>query len=78
MPTAPEGKRGIIIGHTPHHVLWRVDRIAQSPKAEEAPRKEELEPDDVQIEVSEHAELERGESSPVRLGAAYRDSVEVM
>ena len=58
MPGSPERQCGVIVGHTSDDVLGWVNAVDQGPEAEETPWKEELEPDDVQVEVGEHAELE--------------------
>ena len=76
VPAAPEGERGIIIGHATHHVFRRIDAVDEGPKAEEAPREQQLQPDDVQIEVADHAELEGRVDFPCGLGFGDGDGVD--
>ena len=58
MPISPESKGGIVVAHASDHILWRVDAVEERPKSKETPRDEEFEPDDVEVKVTEHAELE--------------------
>ena len=59
MPASPELQSRVVVGHTSDHVLGRVDSVDERPETEETPRKQKLEPDEVEVEVGEHAELER-------------------
>lgn len=68
VPAAPEGEGGVVVGHAPDHVLGRVDAVGEGPEAEEAPGEEELEPDDVEVEVAEHGELEGRVQVPFWVG----------
>lgn len=68
MPTTPEGKGRIVVGHATNHVFRRVDAVNEGPEAEEAPRKEQFEPDDVQVEVAEHGELKGRVAFPIWVG----------
>ena len=65
VPAAPEGKGRVVVRHAADHVLWWVDAVHKGPETEEAPGDEELEPDDVEVEEGQHAELEGGEDGPV-------------
>jgi len=78
MPAAPEGEGRVVIRHAAHHVFGRVDPVQESPEAEEAPGEEEFEPDEVEVEVSKHAELERGISFPIGLSFEDSDGVDVV
>ena len=60
VPGTPEGEGGVVVGHAADHVLGRVDGVEEGPEAEETPWDEEFEPDDVEVEVGEHGELEGG------------------
>jgi hypothetical protein len=40
MPTSPEAGQIVIVHHTPIHILGSFDTIKQSPKTEEAPKRE--------------------------------------
>lgn len=42
MPTPPEPKRRVIVGHAAHHILGRVNAVEKGPEAEETPGNEEL------------------------------------
>lgn len=64
MPAAPESLRRIVVAHAADHVFRGVDAVEQSPEAEESPRKQKLEPDMVEVEVAEHAELKGGVCVP--------------
>lgn len=68
VPAAPEGQRAVVVRHAADHVLGWVDAVQQAPQAEEAPGEEQLEPDDVEVEVCEHGELEGGVRAPVWVG----------
>lgn len=78
VPGTPEGKCGVVIRHAARHVLRWIDAVDQRPKAEEAPRDEELQPDDVEIEVGHHAELRRSVEGPVRGGFGDGHDVDVV
>jgi hypothetical protein len=73
VPGSPEGEGGVIVGHAAEHVLGSLDTICHRPKTEETPwneqlygvsvvrRKwggEDLEPDDLEVKITYHAELE--------------------
>ena len=60
MPAAPEGEDRVVVRRAADHVFGRVDAVEQRPEAEEAPGEEELEPDVVETEITDHAELEGG------------------
>lgn len=68
VPGAPESEGGVVVGYAAGHVLGRVDAVYQRPETEEAPGDEQFQPDDVQVEVSHHAELGGSVERPVRGG----------
>lgn len=76
VPAAPEGEGGVVVAHAADHVLGRVGAVEQGPQPEEAPRQQQLQPDDVQIEVAEHAELEGRVERPGGLRFGDRDGVD--
>lgn len=78
MPAPPECKCRVVVAHTANHVFGRIDPIEEGPETKEAPGKQKLEPDDVQIEVAKHAELERTVCRPVRFGMANGNGIEVV
>ena len=78
MPATPEGDHGEVVRHAADHVLRRVDLVHQRPEPEEAPGQEQLQPDDVQVEVAEHAELVRGVDLPGGLRLADGNRVDEM
>jgi len=67
VPGAPEARGAGRVGDAPDHVLGRVDAVDGRPQAEEAPWQEELQPEHVQVEIGEEAELGRGVVGPVRV-----------
>lgn len=78
VPAAPEGDDGVIVAHAADDVFGRVDAVEEGPEAEEAEGDEQLQPDDVQVEVAEHAELEGRVAVPVGGGGADGDGVDVV
>jgi len=78
VPAAPERERGVVVADAADHVLWRVDAVEERPQAEEAPGEQQFEPDDVQVEVAQHAELEGRVGAPDGVGFADGDGVEVV
>jgi hypothetical protein len=78
VPAPPEREGRVVVAHAPDHVLRGVDAVEQGPEPEEAEGDEELEPDDVQVEVAEHAELEGRVRVPVGGGGADGDRVDVV
>ena len=67
VPGAPERQRRVIVAHAAHDVLGGIDAVDERPEPEEAPGDEQLEPDDVQVEVAEHAQFEGRVGRPVRV-----------
>lgn len=57
VPAAPESQCRVIVGHTPDHVLGRLNAVHQGPEPEEAPNNHQLEPDKNQVEESNHTDL---------------------
>lgn len=78
VPRAPEGERGVVVRRAADHVLGRIDAVDERPESEEAPRDEQFEPDVVQVEVAQHAELERRVCGPVRGGLGDGHDVDVV
>ena len=78
VPPAPESESAVIIGHASCHVFGRVDTIDQGPESEEAPWEKKLEPDDMQVEVAEHAQLHWRVQVPVWLCIEYGYSIDVV
>lgn len=78
MPSAPKLQHGVVIAHTTDHVLWRIDTVKQCPEPEEAPGDEQFQPDMLEIEESEHAELCGCVLRPVRLGVEDGNHVHVV
>lgn len=66
VPGAPKELRAVVVAHASDHVLWRVDSIHQRPKAEHAPGKKQLQPDDVKVEERQETELGSGIVAPNR------------
>lgn len=64
MPGAPKELRAVVIAHASNHVLRRVNAIHQRPKAEHAPGKKKLQPDDVKVEEGQETELGSGIVAP--------------
>lgn len=58
MPRTPESQCRVVVGHTPDHVLGRLDPVGHGPQAEEPPDDHELEPDQDQVEKTDHADLQ--------------------
>ena len=54
MPATPKGKGRVVVGHAADDILGRVDAVDEGPPAEEAPREQQLQPDVVQVEITEH------------------------
>ncbi|KAJ8112196.1 hypothetical protein OPT61_g5387 [Boeremia exigua] len=78
VPAAPKLHHRVVIAHAAHHVLGRVDAVQQRPEAEEAPGDQQLEPDVLEVEEAQHAELGGGhddEADGVQGGAAAGDTV---
>lgn len=75
VPGTPECEGGVIIRDAAGHVLGWIDAVYQGPETEEAPRDQEFEPDDVEVEVGHHAELGGGVEGPVWEG--FRDGHDV-
>lgn len=67
MPASPEVCDGVVVTHAADHVLRWIDAVQECPKSEEAPWEEKLQPDVLEVEVAQHAELVRGVVRPVRL-----------
>ena len=76
MPCAPEGEGGVIVRHATDHVLRGIDAVRERPETEETPGEEKFEPNDVKVEVAEHAQLERSVDFPGRLGFGDGDGVD--
>lgn len=57
MPRAPEELGAVVVAHAAHHVFGGVDAVDQGPETEETPGEEELEPDDVEVDEGEEAQL---------------------
>ena len=76
MPAAPEREGRVVVAHAADHVLRGVDAVAEGPETEEAPGDEQLQPDDVEVEVGEHGELEGRVRAPVRVGFGDGDGVD--
>lgn len=60
VPAAPESQGRVVVGHTSQHVLGGLNAIQQCPKSEEAPDNHQLEPNQNQVEESNHADLKNG------------------
>lgn len=78
MPAAPESEGGVVVRHAADHILGGVDAVEERPEAEEAPGDEEFEPDDMEVEIAQHAELEGGIGLPIGLGFEDSDGVDVV
>lgn len=78
VPSPPEREGGVIIAHAADDVFGGVDAVEEGPEAEEAEWNQELEPDDMEVEVTEHAELEGGVGVPGGGGGADGDGVDVV
>ena len=78
VPAAPERERAVVVGHATHHILGRVDPVREGPQSEESPWQEQLQPDDVQVEVPEHAQLEGCVEGPVRVRLRDGNGVDVV
>lgn len=78
MPAAPEGQSRVVVGHAADHILRRVYTINKGPEAEEAPGKEELQPDNMEVEIADHAQLQRGVYLPGRLGLGDSNDIDEM
>lgn len=78
VPRAPEGECAVVVAHAPEHVFWGIDAVEKTPETEETPGDEEFEPDVVQAEVAEHAELHGCVLRPVWGGFGDCDCVDVV
>ena len=78
VPSSPECKGGVVIGHASDHVLRGVDAVDESPETEETPGEEEFQPNMVEVEVPEHGELEGGVYGPGWVGFGDCDCVDVV
>lgn len=66
VPASPEGEGGVIVGHAADHVLGRVDAVDECPETEEAPWDQQFQPDDVEVEEGQHAQLAGAVHGPIR------------
>lgn len=73
MPRAPECQGRGIIRHATQHVFHGIDIIRERPEPEEAPWNHEFEPNDVEVEVSNHGELEGSVVGEGAVGRGFRD-----
>lgn len=64
MPATPKADGGDYIRHAANDILGRVDLVDEGPETEESPGDEEFEPDEVEVEVANHGELEGSVAGP--------------
>lgn len=77
MPRSPEVADRIVVAHAPDHIFRWIIPVTERPKSEEAPRQEQLEPDDDQIPKSELQQLVDRETLP-GLSVLDGDNVDVV
>jgi hypothetical protein len=77
MPTSPESQSRIIVDHASDHVLWRLNTVQHRPQSEEPPNNQEFEPDQDQVEETNHTDLKNRIIIP-RLPSADRYHVHVV
>lgn len=75
MPGTPKGGGRIVVAHASDHVLRRIDAVKKTPKTEETPGNEQLQPDMMKVKVSKHAQLHRTILAPVGVRVADCDGV---
>lgn len=79
MPALPEPLRREIVAHAPDHVFLRKHPVRKPPQPKESPRDQQFHPDNHQIEIPNHAQLQRRRfHTPPRLRFADRDHVQVV
>lgn len=60
VPPSPESGDGIVVAHAANHVLGRIDTVKERPQSEKPPWKKKFQPDMLQVEIPQHAQLHGG------------------
>ncbi|KAH3667420.1 hypothetical protein OGAPHI_003069 [Ogataea philodendri] len=64
VPGTPELHRGVVVVHASNHIFRGVDAVAQGPESKQSPWNQQLEPNNIQIEQTNHRDLEWRVSVP--------------